>query len=395
MGSYDHHSRSSTGRSRGSSSRDGERSRSSRKPKSDAFGSSAPFATTSAVSSPPQRTRTRRRASIGTPAAAPSPDIQNHFDQNDRGRRTRSPDQDVQSTSSGLAGSRPRANVRRAGRRASLAATTGNLNRATSTGTSGSSGEDPHHRNTTSSRSQKYNSKNDAFANSDPFGYNDFGFDESEPVDYGYDNTPIDYGYSESTPSPRYETSSGLRPPKIGSGSRSGRRASAIGLSSGLRDMSIKTPKPTLSNTASAPAPSTITSGLDLDVGLDPFDFSTTTSTPAPDRTQNIVLPTMVAAPEKPRARRRASLIGAISGTADMIGNVGGAIGGAVGGAVTGGNKANGSKLDGGEKRNSNRVAKGTSSSKHHSHRSKTSNHDSAGVGISAYDADRDRRRYL
>jgi hypothetical protein len=83
--------------------------------------------------------------------------------------------------------------------------------------------------------------------------------------------------------------------------------------------------------------------------------------------------------------------VGAISGTVETIGNVGGAIGG----AVTG-NKSSGSKLDGDDdkhsKRNASRVAKG-SSKQSAARRSKAS--EAAGVGISAYDADRDRRRYL
>ena len=155
----------------------------------------------------------------------------------------------------------------------------------------------------------------------------------------------------------------------------------------------------------STPAPpSSITGGLDVD--LDPFDFSTTAapaSSAAASRTTNILLPVTAAPVEKAhRPRRRASLMGAMSGAisgtvgaVSAIADVGGALGGAAVGTITGSSgKNSGEKLSDDKKSRKSGSSK-TSSSKPRRKVDGGTAGASSGVGISAYDGDRDRRRYM
>lgn len=416
----------------------GDRGRNARKSKSGerhALGNhSDPLADPPApapVAAPaPQRTqRARRRASIGVAAAmpaqlAPSPqsDIGGHFEKESNGehRRARSADADVQSTASGFKNKRAQ-NVRR-GRRASLA-TSGISAR------SFDSAPPPTRHQSKPAASTSF----DAFGSSDPFANNDaFGGGNEQDYGYGYEDqgTPdYGYGYEDAGPSSKggdgfsdfapFAGKDGFSSTTKSSTASSGRlsRPTAIGnhssSSRGGRDMTIKAPKRSSclgvgafqeqKYSAPAPAPSSTITGA-LDVDLDPFDFSTTAaatpaSSAAASRTTNILLPVTAAPVEKaPRPRRRASLMGAMSGA--ISGTVGAVtaiadVGGAAVGTITGSsNKNSGEKLSDDKKsRRSN--ANKTSSSKPRRKPTEGTVGASTGVGISAYDGDRDRRRYM
>lgn len=388
----------------------------------------APAPAPKPAANPPPRARTRRRASIGVPAAmppqlAPSPaafdnGIHNHFERSGAAdRRHRFVESDVQSTASGQIKSSRAQNPRRVGRRASLASGRPTMSstrsfdapRPSSSGSGGGGGGgggfEPSFDNAFGGGSNN---------NADM----DYGYGDTNTQDYGYgyeDHAPSsnDYGYEDHAPSGNdtgfgaFDTSfDAFGGGDFGGTSSQGIAAPRRGVAKhagSSRELAIKTPKRSslgVLPTAHTPQPKPVHDDHSFD-----FDLSMPASTPsvAASRTQNIMLPTVSAPAEKaPRPRRRASLMGNISDTINAVGGttmnvVGGTlnvVGGtmnAVGGVVTG-NKgsATGEKLGGDEKKSS-RSNKSSSQAK--SSQRRKSNDAGAGIGISAYDADRDRRR--
>lgn len=381
----------------------------------DPFGFDDTPAVAPAPAAPPQRTRARRRASIGVPASmppqlAPAPtsadgDIQNHFDRSgDRRNRSGFMDNDVQSTASGQRdrrGGNPRRN-----RRASLAS---GRPMATSTRSfdqpTKNAGFDTNFNNA-------FSSGGGGNSGADDYGY------EPQAQDYGYeDHAPnnLDYGYEDHTPSRdnndlgfgTFSTSFSAFDNDFGntpsSGGKDSRRSTVNKTASSREQLSIKTPKrsslgvlPTTNFTPAEPKPVIEETSFD-------FDLSMPAATPsaAASRTQNIMLPTMSAPEKAPRQRRRASLMGNLADTMTAVGGstlnamggtlnaVGGVALNAVGGVVTGKGGGTGEKLDDDKKPSRNNKSSSSSSKRER----RKSNDAGTGVGISAYDADRDRRR--
>jgi hypothetical protein len=376
-----------------------------------------PSAAAPVAAAPPRRSR--RRASIGGVAVLPTPApepaaIGSHFASQQKqssscSRQEKSFDSsDVQSTQSGYK-SKEKPRVRR-GRRASLATgrPLGEVAAASANTTSGGFtnftgfGDSP--------------SRSSAAASNNDFGY--------EPqFAGGHSNNDHGYGYEDHAPNSSHNKAgpnNNSIKADFGGGAPAKQlrpRRMSIGVpyskssGSGGKDLSFAAkqlaPKRTHFGAPAATAAACPQKDQDRRA-LEAFTSFDLTSNPPPvkstaaaNRTQNIMLPmTAAPAPEKaPRPRRRASLMGNLTGFVTdgsaLVGNLTGNITGLV-------TDRNSERLDGGSKSSSNNSNKNGSffkdrangssntnkSGGHHHQRAKSSD-----GGISSYDADRDRRR--